>query len=233
MIALGELFVLNDTLDALLLGAFFFGLAFSGVSLLIGVADLGGGHVGHGHGGHGHANGGHGSDSLVSIFNIASILAFVTWFGGIAYLLRNGASFPGVVAVLIGLIAGFAASVVVMRLLRFMKRQETYLDASRERLTGSLGRVTLPIRAGGTGEIVYELNGVRQVSAARVDGGVPIPRGAEVIVVRRERGIAYVEPASRLNSEDDWEQRFDLADGVDRSHPPPQIEAKVHRERAR
>lgn len=228
MIALGDLLVLNDALDAVLLGAFFFGLVFTGVSLLIGAADLGGPHVGHGHGfGHGPAHNAGGHDTAVSVFNIATILAFVTWFGGIAYLIRNGLGIPGIPAIIVGLLAGVAGGFIVLRLLQLVKDQATYLDAAKERLGGALGRVTSPIRDGGTGEIVYELNGVRQASAARAAVGTQLPRGAEVIVVRRERGIAFVEPADRLSPDDDWERRFRLTDGVDRAHPPPGTGEKV------
>jgi hypothetical protein len=52
--------------------------------------------------------------------------------------------------------------------------------------------VTVPIRAGGTGEIVYSQEGTRRSAGARSDSGAPIPRGSEVVVTRYDRGIAYV-----------------------------------------
>ena len=64
------------------------------------------------------------------------------------------------------------------------------------------------IRADGTGEITYVLNGVRQVTAARSANGEPLPRGAEVVIVQRERGIAFVEPWVEDSDADSWERRF-------------------------
>lgn len=229
MVAMGDLFVVNDTLDAILLGAFFFGLIFSAISLILGAVDLPGVHVGHGHGHapiHGHAPGhGHaahtGHDNDISILNISTILAFATWFGGCAYLLRNALSLPALVGVAGGLVGGAFGAVAVFRLLLMIKRQETYLSASTERLAGSIARVTSPIREGGTGEIVYELNGVRQVSAARTSGGKALPRGAEVIVIRREHGIALVDTTAALDLDGDWERRFQIANGADEAHGPP------------
>jgi membrane protein implicated in regulation of membrane protease activity len=220
---MGDLFVVSDKLDAFLLGAFFFGLIFSTISLVLGAIEVPGVHFGHGHSGvHGHANGSHGShDSDVNMFNLSTILVFVTWFGGVAYLLRNGFSLPTLAGVAGGIAGGVIGAMIVYRFLRLIKGQETYLDASQERLSGSIARVTTPIRDGGTGEIVYELNGVRQVSAARTAAGTMLPRGTEVIVLKRERGIAFVESARVLDPDIDWERRFELPNGSDGSHAPP------------
>jgi hypothetical protein len=61
-------------------------------------------------------------------------------------------------------------------------------------MVGVLGRVTSSIRAGGTGEIVYSQEGTRRVAGARSEQGAAIPKGAEVLVMRYEKGIAYVQP---------------------------------------
>lgn len=226
MAVMGDLFVINDTLDAILLGAFFFGLIFTSISLLLGAIEVPGIHLGHDHGpAHLHGHGGHhahsGNDNDVSVLNLSSILAFITWFGGCAYLLRNGLSLPGIAGVGGGLLGGVIGGALAFRLLLFLKRQETYLSATEERLTGSIAKVTSPIRAGGTGEIVYEMNGVRQVSAARSAGGKALARGTEVIVIKRERGIALVDSTETLDLDSDWERRFQLVDGSDGSHTPP------------
>jgi hypothetical protein len=52
--------------------------------------------------------------------------------------------------------------------------------------------LSIPIREGGTGEIVFSQEGVRRVSGARSDDGRPIAKGSEVVVQRYEKGIAYV-----------------------------------------
>jgi membrane protein implicated in regulation of membrane protease activity len=236
MNSLSDIFVIRDGLDAFLIGAFLFGLVFSALSLLLGAADIGGAHFGHvhagGHGhGHGHGHTGHQTqEAAVAVVNISTVLAFITWFGGIGFLLRNALSLPAIVGLGGGVLAGVIGAWIVLKVLVAFKRQERYLDAARERLGGAIGRVTTPIRDGGTGEITYELNGVRQVSAARAPAGTMLPRGAEVIVVRRERGIAFVEASSRLDPDHDWERRFQLGDGDGPpSGPPGSKELMDHR----
>lgn len=174
------MFAVNDTLDAILLGAFFFGLIFSVVSLVMGVADLGWGHPGHGHDGPGP-------------LNLAVLLAFITWFGGVAYLLRTGLGLPAVLAVIVGIAGGVLGGVVVYRLMKVMRSHETVIRAEDYRMPGVIARVTSSIREGGTGEVVYEQAGVRHVAAARAVSGAAIPRGTEVVVMRLDRGIVYVE----------------------------------------
>ena len=61
------------------------------------------------------------------------------------------------------------------------------------RLPGQIAHVTSSIREGGTGEVVYIQGGVRQVSAARSANGTPIARGVEVVILRNEKGIVYVD----------------------------------------
>jgi hypothetical protein len=173
-------FTVNDALDAILLGAFFFGLIFSIASLVMGVADLGWGHLGHGHDGPGP-------------LNLAVLLAFITWFGGIAYLLRTGAGIPAFFAIFVGIAGGVIGGILVYRLMKLMRSHETIMRAEDYRMPGVIARVTSSIREGGTGEVVYEQAGVRHVAAARATSGRAIPRGTEVVVLRQDRGIVYVE----------------------------------------
>lgn len=180
------MFSVNDWLDALLLGAFFFGLVFSVAVLLLGIADLGfdSSHIGHGdHGGH----------DGPSTLNIGVILAFITWFGGIAYLLRDGLDLFAPIALLVGIGAGFAGGYFVRRLFLYARSQETIMNPDDYRLPGVIARVTSSIRENGTGEVMYVQMGVRQVSAARSDKGIAIPKGTEVVILRRDKGVVYVD----------------------------------------
>ena len=183
-----DFLLVDDLLDGVLLGCFFFGIVFSTLSIVLGFAHVG---IDHGHD-IGHDNG-HRTDGMTPI-SVGSILAFLTWFGGVGYLARHGLGIWSVASVVIGLAAGVAGGWLVYRLLALVKRSETVLRASDERLSGALARVTSSIRAGGTGEIVYEQRGVRQVSAARSSANTAIPRGTEVLVLKRVNGIAIVEP---------------------------------------
>jgi hypothetical protein len=51
----------------------------------------------------------------------------------------------------------------------------------------------MPIREQGTGEIIFSLGGARRCAGARTDDGKSIERGAEVVIERYEKGIAYVK----------------------------------------
>lgn len=194
----------QDGFDAFLLGCFFFGLVFAATALLGGLGGVGHVHLyvhlpthaGHFHlPHHGPSPGGHHGHRGVGPLNTSSLLVFVSWFGGWAYLARNGLDWILAFSLIVGLIGGLAGGgLMFLWLAKVLVRMETALDPADYRMPGTIARVTSSIRAGGVGEIVYEQGGVRQVSAARTRDGSPIPRGTEVVVRDRERGIASVEP---------------------------------------
>lgn len=193
------MFPINDALDAILLGMFLFGLLFTLGSLLLGVASVDAGHdadVGHGSG-HGADHGAFGHFS--GLFNVSSILAFITWFGGVGYVARNGLGLWAWAAILLGLAGGLVgASVISWFLLGFLRKNSQELDPRDWDQVGVLGHVSSSIRPSGYGEIVYEQNGTRHVAAARAEGDVAIPRNTEVVVLRIEKGVAIVEPFESL-----------------------------------
>jgi membrane protein implicated in regulation of membrane protease activity len=135
---------------------------------------------------------GHAGDG-VSPFNVAGLMAFLAWFGGVGYLLTSRGALPRLIVLTLSAIAGIAGALVVFGFLsRFLLRHERPLDPADYVMVGVLGRVTVPIREGGTGEIVYSQEGTRRCAGARSDAGGPIARGSEVVVTRYDRGIAYV-----------------------------------------
>ena len=68
-------------------------------------------------------------------------------------------------------------------------------------MVGVLGKLSMPIRAGGIGELIYTQGGTRRVAGARAESGAPIPKGAEVVVTRYEKGIAYVRAWDEIAGE--------------------------------
>ncbi len=194
---------------AFFLGCFAFGLAFTVASFLLGA--FGGGHGLHIPGldgllgGHGDATGtAHHQGSGLSPFNFSTISAFLTWFGGAGYLLERYSSFTGVAIVAVATAAGVVGGgAIFVTLTRYVMPRLTEMRPEDYRVAGTVARVTIPIRAGGTGEIVYSLAGARHSDGARSDSGEAIERGVEVVIVKVERGIAYVERwdsyAARLN----------------------------------
>jgi hypothetical protein len=198
------MFPINDVLDAILLGSFFFGLIFVAVTLLIGAVGDAGGHDAGGHDAGGHGGGGHHGLDLLGFLNVSTMLAFIGWFGGAGYLVRNGLGWVAPIALIIGLIAGLAgATAVTWFLRRVIAPADRAMDPHDYELPGTLARVSSSIRADGTGEIVYEQQGYRQVSAARGMNGSAVGRGVEVVILEMRAGIAYVQPWTDLIEESD------------------------------
>ena len=134
------------------------------------------------------------SSGHLSWFNATTIMAFLAWFGGVGYVLSTRSSLALLASLAISLLAGFAASYVVFRFMAALMRSGTgEMHEWDYRLEGSVGHVSMPIRANGIGEVIFEQNGSRRSVSARCDGGKAIALGAEVVIERYENGIAYVQ----------------------------------------
>lgn len=197
-------------METLLLGLFLFGLAFTVLSFLLGFAQaelpipgLSGLEIGEGDG--------HGG---ISPFNVSTVLAFLTWFGGAGYLLATQTPLAAVAVLALAALGGLAgATLVFLVLARFLLAGQTApLRDEDYRIQGTLARVSLPLEHGRIGEVVYTKNGTTRSEGARSADGAALPRGAEVVILRYERGIAYVEALDKL-----------LAD---RPPPPPLREGR-------
>jgi membrane protein implicated in regulation of membrane protease activity len=171
----------RDPADAVLLGLFLFGLLLTAASLLLGIADLGVHHA-------------HADDTGPLPVSPGAFLVFLSWLGGVAFVLRRAADWPLIAALPVAALLGIGVASVVQRALKKLSNPEgSVLKPEHYRLPGTLGRVSSSIRAGGTGEVIYEQGGVRQVVAARASGAEELPRGTEVVVLSVDRGIATVE----------------------------------------
>jgi membrane protein implicated in regulation of membrane protease activity len=167
-----------------------------GVGLVLSLLAVAGGtghlHIGHLRIGHIHAHkgGGHG---LLHALNGFTLPAFLCWFGGAGYLMLRAGIWSVLVILLFALISGMAgASLVYALLFKVLMPRERILSREDTEMTGVVARVSDQIRPGGTGEILFSQMGTRRHAAARSEDGLPIPRDAEVVVLRYERGIAYV-----------------------------------------
>ncbi|HLI85852.1 MAG TPA: hypothetical protein VKV17_18205 [Bryobacteraceae bacterium] len=128
-------------------------------------------------------------------FNFGTLAAFLAWFGGVGYLLERYSRPWFITALALSTVTGLAAAAVVFWFLaKVLFAHEAPLDAADYDMIGVLGRLSIPIREGGTGELIYSQEGTRRVSGARSEDGIAIPKGAEVMVTRYEKGIAYVKP---------------------------------------
>ncbi len=153
---------------------------------------LAGGFHHHFHFGHHHVHVGSRVRS-VSPVNGFTLTAFLCWFGGAGYLLQRYAGFIAPVILVCAMFAGLAgATAIFWFLAKVLVPHDKALTAEETEMTGVIGRVSGTIRGDGTGEILYSQNGARRSSPARSESGEPIPRDIEVVVMRYERGVAYV-----------------------------------------
>ena len=181
---------------------FLVGFSLSALAVIAGSVHL---HIPHLHFHHGiHVPHG-GEGAQLPYFNFGTVSAFLAWFGGIGYLLQNYSGIWFVAVLAVATVSGLAAaSAVFWFLAKVLIARERPLDPADYDMVGVLGRVSAPIRAGGTGEITYSQEGTRHVSGARADEAVAIPKDTEVIVTRYEKGIAYVRPWQ--DPAEDWER---------------------------
>jgi membrane protein implicated in regulation of membrane protease activity len=200
------------TLSSFYLICFLAGLTFSVLTFLAGAVHVhihlpfhthlpvhgGSMHVGHGaHGGGSGApakggslrGGGH-----VSWFNASTIMAFLAWFGGAGYILTRTSHLVAAVSLGLAALAGMAAATIVYRfMLKLTHAGDSLMLDEDYRIEGSVGTLSLPIRQQGTGEVIFSLGGVRRCAGARSDDGEAVEKGAEVVIARYEKGIAYVK----------------------------------------
>ncbi len=171
-----------------------------------------GGHFPVAHGSVGHAPIAHGAGGLetegdargsgVSPFNPASIAAFLAWFGGTGYLLtRFSAVWVGLALTLSTVSGLIGGSIIFLFLSKVLISDQEFLDPADFYMVGVLGKLSMPIREGGTGELIYSQAGTRRVCGARSEDGSAIDKGTEVMVTRYEKGIAYVQAWSEISGE--------------------------------
>lgn len=183
-----------------------------------------GAHISAGHGVAGNAHAGHASagvpapdgsqatgahqahhhSSGVSPFNPPTLAAFLAWFGGTGYLLtRYSALWVGtglLFAVLVGIAGG---GIVFLFMSKVLMSNQEVMDPADYDMVGVLGKLSVSIREGGTGELIYSQAGTRRVCGARSEDGSAIAKGIEVVVTRYDKGIAYVRLWSEMSGEQD------------------------------
>lgn len=140
----------------------------------------------------------------VSPFNPPSIAAFLAWFGGAGYLLTRFSALWVGLALTLSVAAGLVGGAIIFFFLtKVLMSDQEYLDPADFDMVGVLGKLSVPIREGGTGELIYSQMGTRRVCGARSENTGAIAKGTEVVVTRYEKGIAYVRLWSELSGETD------------------------------
>jgi membrane protein implicated in regulation of membrane protease activity len=169
-------------METFFLACFAIGLLFT-----LGSFVLGGHHIGHMH------VGAHQTDST-PLLNGSSLVGGLTWFGAAGYVLTRLAGFSVPAALLGGLAVGALGWYLVARFVGLILRGEVEMDPADYRLEGTVGKVSVGIPSGGTGEIVFEKAGTRRSEAARGLDKAAIPKGAEVVITTYRDGFATVQP---------------------------------------
>lgn len=143
------------------------------------------------------------TDTSISPFNFVTFTAFLAWFGGTGYLLTRYSTIwfaMGLgIAVASGLVGG---GIIFLFLSKVLTSEDESMDPADYEMVGVLGRTSISIREGGTGEIIYSQAGTRRTCGARSEDGAAIAKGVEVVVTRYERGIAYVRLWTEMSGED-------------------------------
>ena len=203
------------TLASFYLFCFLMGLTFSVLTFLAGAVHIhvhlpfhahlpahgGSVHVGQvGHGAHGGGSGAAAKGGSlrggahVSWFNASTIMAFLAWFGGAGYILTRTSHLVAAASLSLAAVAGLVAGTIVYRfMLKLTYAGDSLMLDEDYRIEGCVGTLSLPIRQQGTGEVIFSLGGVRRCAGARSDDGAPVEKGAEVVIERYEKGIAYVK----------------------------------------
>jgi membrane protein implicated in regulation of membrane protease activity len=138
----------------------------------------------------------------VSPFNPPTIAAFLAWFGGTGYLLARYSTLRVSMELLLSIVSGLiGGSIIFLFLCKVLMTEGEALDPADYEMVGVLGKLGVPIREGGTGELIYSQAGTRRVCGARSENGGAIAKGTEVVVTRYENGIAYVRLWEEMSNE--------------------------------
>lgn len=188
---------------------FLVGFLLSVLTFLGGATHLHLPHMPHVHGGAGHGSArGAGKAGQGSWFNFATLTAFLAWFGGTGYLLARYSNVWALLGLGIAVLSGIGgAALVFWFLFRFLMGHEQALEEMDYSMVGVLGRVSSPVRVEGTGEMIFSQNGIRRAVPIRCEEprliGRAIDKDTEVVVIRMEKGIAYVKRWDELSGDGD------------------------------
>jgi membrane protein implicated in regulation of membrane protease activity len=148
---------------------------------------------------HGNLFHGGGHAQTIGPINLATITAFLAWFGGTGFLLNAQFKWLLLPTLVGATLIGFCgAAIVFWMMAHLLWSPRENMQRADYRMVGVLGSLTQPIREGGVGELVYTQGGSRKSCGARSDDGRPIEKGSEVVVTGYERGIASVKRWSDL-----------------------------------
>ena len=141
---------------------------------------------------------------LLGALNINGLLVFLLLFGLLGYLLHTGGTptlFVLLLSALVGVIGAVLANAALAKL--FFENEAGELTERSSQIEGRIATVSIAIRPGGIGEIIFPGEaGARQSMGARAeDSAAAIAVDTEVVVTGVENGIATIQPWNVLLEE--------------------------------
>jgi membrane protein implicated in regulation of membrane protease activity len=181
-------------MESVFLACFLFGTVFTLVTAVFGVGHHG---LDAGHQGFPSAHG-IADDNPLLVFNMSTVVGFLTWFGAAGYLLLHHAGWSLQPTLVVAAVVGLAVGMFIAWFLATVKSGDRDMKAEDYRLEGTVARVTVTIPENGVGEIIFTLAGARRSEAARHESGAAIARETEVAIVSYVDGVARVVPWTEL-----------------------------------
>ena len=156
-----------------------------------------------GHSTHTHISTANNSDSAFEstpvytapLLNIQAIFAFLLGFGAgglVGFQVINVTLLTLPLALVVGIVFWWLVRAVITVMLR---NQTAYLDIKDTDAVGVTGLVTTRILPDAMGEVMYPLQGTDRIIRAKALDGGQINKGTSVVIVKVERGVAYVSSA--------------------------------------
>ncbi|OGZ57267.1 MAG: hypothetical protein A2827_01535 [Candidatus Spechtbacteria bacterium RIFCSPHIGHO2_01_FULL_43_30] len=115
-----------------------------------------------------------------SLVNVQSVLAFMSGFGGLAWILSGYLKFSPMFSVLLGLLGGIVAAIPMILLMRILYKKSGSAGFNMQEVTHRTASVVLDIPPNGLGRVQYEINGSLITSTARSATGESISAGTTV-----------------------------------------------------
>ncbi len=136
----------------------------------------------------------HGDAGGPSIFSVRVMAAFLTAFGVGGVVARfYDLSHPAASGV--GVVAGIVMGAIVYQFARLLYSQQASSEVRMPSLVGRLAEVSVPIPAGGVGQVSLTYGGERSEHIARSADGGTLARGAGVVITGLRGDTVIVAPA--------------------------------------
>ena len=140
----------------------------------------------------------------MTFFNFGTVMAFLAWFGGTGYLLTRYSSLVVAGVLTLAVVAGVVgATIVFWFVAKVLLKYDRDLDPADYERVGVLGRISSPIRAGGTEKSSSrrKVHGTHAAHAVRT--AKPCRAAVRSSSPGTRQGIAYVRRWEEMAKEEE------------------------------